>query len=113
MDKFYGPVGYVKTFENEDGIWDESQTEKEYYGDILKHSRRLESTANRTDNINISNQISIIADPYMLENYCHIKYVVWNGIPWKALDVQVQYPRLILTLGGVYNGERPQSITEG
>ena len=113
MDKFYGIVGYVETEETPSGDWDDVVTEQEYYGDVLKHSRRIESSANRNDNINISNQISIVSDPYALQNFCHIKFVVWNGVPWKVTDVNVQYPRLLLTLGGVYNGERSQSVTEG
>lgn len=107
MDKFFGPVGYVRTIETETGDWDEVSTEQNYYGDVLKHSRRLESSSARNDDIVISNQISIISDPYALENFCYIKYVVWCGTPCKVTDVNVQYPRLVLTLGGVYNGERP------
>lgn len=113
MDKFYGPVGYVQTVETEDGEWDTVSTEQDYYGDIIKHGRRLESTENRNDNINVSNEISIISDPYALQHFHHIKYVVWNNIPWKVTNVEVRYPRLLLTLGGVYNGERSQSGTAG
>lgn len=113
MDKFYGPVGYVTTVEAYPGEFETVAIERDYYGDILKHSRRLESSANRNDDITVSNEISIISDPYALEHFFNIKYVVWSGVPWKVTNVDVRYPRLLLTLGGVYNGERSQSNTAG
>ena len=113
MDKYYGPVGYVRTVEVSDGEWDDVVTEKNYYGDVIKHSFRTESTANRNDNIQVSNQISIISDNYAMQYLGYIRYVVWNNTPWKVTNVEVRYPRLLLTLGGVYNGERSQSETAG
>ncbi len=113
MDKFYGPIGYVQTVQISDGDWDDYQVEKDAYGDIIKHGSRYESNSNRNDDFTVTNQISIIADPYALQNFYSIKYVVWNDIPWEVTSVEVLYPRLLLTLGGVYNGERPQSDTEG
>lgn len=106
MAKFYGQIGFVQTIENppESGIWEEQVTERNYYGDVNKAVRRWESAQKVNDDINVSNEISILSDPYVTQNIPWIKYVLWNGAKWKVSSVEVQYPRLILSLGGVYNG---------
>ena len=78
--------------------------EEYYFGDIVKNTRRLRETSNINDDINISNQISILADPYLMNNFHSMRYVIYMGTKWKVSEVEVQYPRLILTLGGIYNG---------
>ncbi|MCM1363393.1 MAG: hypothetical protein NC215_00215 [Ruminococcus sp.] len=105
MAKFYGAVGYAESVETSPGIWTDRVTERMYYGDLIKHNRRLQTSENLNDNINISNDISILADPYAVDNFHLIKYVNFMGTNWKVTNVEVQFPRLILTLGGIYNGE--------
>lgn len=105
MAKFYGKVGFIKTEETRPGIWDEQVTERFYYCDLIRNSRRLESSDNLNDNINISNRVSIVADPYANDNAHSIKFVEFMGAKWKVLNVEVQYPRLLLDLGGLYNGK--------
>ena len=104
MAKFYGNVGYAQTVEVEPGVWDEKITELPYFGDLTRNTSRYQSSGGVNDDININNNISIIADPYANENFQHMRYVVFMGTKWKITNVEVQYPRLILTLGGVYNG---------
>ena len=104
MAKFYGAIGYGKSIETSPGVWEDQITERMYSGDLIRNSRRLQSSGNVNDDINISNQISIIADPYANENFHLMKYASFMGTKWKITDIEVQYPRLILTVGGVYNG---------
>lgn len=104
MAKFYGAIGYAKTVETMPGVWTEQITERDYYGDVIRNSRRLQSSDKVNDDINISNQISIIADPYAINNFHSMRYAEFMGAKWKISDVEVQYPRLLLTLGGLYNG---------
>lgn len=106
MARFYGAIGYSVTKETAPGVWEDTITERNYYGDVIKNTRRLQANNSVNDNIQISNQISIVADPYAIQNFHCMKYVVWLDIPWKVTDIDVQYPRLILTIGGEYNGER-------
>ena len=106
MAKFYGPVGYAKMVEIRPGVFKEQITEVEYFGDVLRNSRSLQSSENLNDNINIANKISIIADPFANENFHAMRYVVYMGTKWKIKDVEVEFPRLILTIGGVYNGKQ-------
>lgn len=104
MAKFYGTIGYVVTKETEPGIYEEVVVENAYYGDVLKDSRRLQERAKVNDDITISNRISIIADPFANNHFHSMRYVEMMGTKWKITDVEVAFPRLILSIGGVYNG---------
>lgn len=106
MDRFYGEIGYAITEETSKGVWTTNIVDRIAYGDIIKNTKRYENSNNVNDNININNQFSIIADPYALENIHLMKYVKYLGTKWKISSVDIQYPRLILTTGGVYNGEQ-------
>lgn len=105
MSKWYGKIGYADgSVENEPGIWGESILERPYYGDTYRNTRLLQNSDGVNDNINIANQISIVADPYANQNFHAMRYVEFMGTKWKITNVEVQYPRLILTVGGQYNG---------
>lgn len=103
MAKFYGEIGFGTSIETSPGVYEDQVTTRNYYGDLIKNTRRLESSGSVNDDVNISNQISIVADPYANENFYSMRYVKFMGSKWKISDVEVQYPRLILTIGGVYN----------
>lgn len=105
MAKFFGEIGYVNLVESSPGVWTEEVIKRNYYGDVTRNNRRLQSANQLNDDINISNEISILADPYATENFHAMRYVEFMGAKWKINNVEVQYPRLILTLGGVYNGQ--------
>lgn len=111
MAKFYGAIGYATTTEVSPGVWEEAIVEYTYSGDIVKNVRRLESGEGLNDNINISNQISIVADQMAFQHFHNIRYVEWMGALWKVSSIDVQIPRLLLTIGGVYNGPRPSPKT--
>lgn len=104
MAKFYGEIGFA-TQTKSSGIVKEEIVKRKYFGDLIRNIRQLQSTDQLNDNINVSNQISIIADPYATENFHSMRYVEFMGAKWKVTSVEVQYPRLILQLGGVYNGK--------
>ena len=105
MAKFYGNIGYAQMVETKPGVYDEQITEKPYYGDLIKNTRKLQSTDQLNDNINVANEISILADPFANQNFHSMRYVEFMGAKWKITNVEVQYPRLILSVGGVYNAE--------
>ena len=103
MAKFYGEIGYANIAETEPGVWEEKIIKRNYYGDIIRNTRSLQTSDNVNDNINISNEISIVADPYANENFHSMRYVYFMGAKWKITSVEVKYPRLILSIGGLYN----------
>ena len=107
MAKFYGKVGYGVTEKTGPGIWENVIVEHEYSGDLMRDTRQLVAGSQVNDDININNQISIVADPFAYQNFHSMKYVEYMGTKWKITGVEVQYPRLILSIGGVYNGEEP------
>jgi hypothetical protein len=104
MARFFGAVGYGETVEVTSGRWDDVITEVEYYGDVIRNSRTLQEGDKVNDDISLDNSISIVADAYANEHIFAMRYVRWAGTLWKISNVEVQRPRLILRLGGVYNG---------
>lgn len=110
MARYSGNVGYGTTVEEPEGsgIHVPSIEEYPYYGDVTREARNLEQGAKVNDDISATSvTISIIADPHAIEHYLKIKYVWWEGVRWKVTTVAVQRPRLILSLGSVYNGPTP------
>lgn len=106
MAKFYGTIGYAATVETTPGVWEEQITERTYFGDLLRNNRKLQTANQLNDDINVANEISIVADPFANENFHSMRYVEFMGTKWKITNVEVRFPRLILTVGGVYNGEQ-------
>lgn len=104
MAKWHGAVGYAEMVEAKPGLWVEEIAERSYYGDTYRNTRLLQNSGDINDNINIGNQISIVADPYANQNFHAMRYVEFMGSKWKITNVEVQFPRLILTIGGLYNG---------
>ena len=104
MAKWYGKIGYADNVEVEPGICEDSIVEHTYYGDLNRNTRSLQNSGGINDNINLSNEISIVADPYASENFYKMRYVEFSGTKWKITNVEVKYPRLILSIGGVWNG---------
>lgn len=102
MSKFYGEIGYAELTETRPGVWKEEIVTHNYYGDVIRNTRRLQSTDQVNDNINIANEISIVADPYANNHFHMMRYVEFAGAKWKISNVEVKFPRLILTLGGLY-----------
>lgn len=106
MAKYCGKIGFVVTTEVKPGVWVEQPIERQYYGDLTSNRRRLQSTENLNDNIVITNELSIVIDPFAHENFHAIRYAEFMGTKWKVNNIEVQYPRLIMTLGDVYNGKQ-------
>lgn len=105
MGKFYDAVGYATPVEVEPGIYKDEITERNYSGEVLKITSGWSSSSDSTnDDLTLSNRISIVGDPFAYQNYYSIKYVKFMGTKWKVKSIDVEYPRLILTMGGVYNG---------
>lgn len=103
MAKWFGVVGYAETVETEPGVWEEQITEREYFGDLIRNIRRLQSTDQLNDDVTIANEISIVADPFANQNFHSMRYVEFMGVKHKVSSVDVQYPRLNLSIGGIYN----------
>lgn len=104
MAKFSGLVGFVKTVETAPDIWETVETSRLYYGDVLRRRMVWEKTTNPNENLNVSNEISILADDFVKSNIGFIKWVEFMGEKWMVTSISVEYPRLVLSIGGLYNG---------
>lgn len=105
MAKWCGKVGYAVSTETAPGIYSDRIVERVYYGDLIRNTSRWQNGESANDDLNISNQISILADQFAYQNFHSIKYVEFMDANWKITNVEVQHPRLILMIGGLYNGK--------
>ena len=109
MAKWYGVVGYVTTEETEPGVWKQKVTETKCYGDILEGTSRWNSSNKVNDDIDITARISIMGSPFAYQNFSKIKFAEFMDAVWEVKSATPQDHRLILSLGGVWNGERAQA----
>lgn len=115
MSVFYGPIGFVETVEDPvgSGIWVEKPTEHYYRGVVSRYGKRWDGGSQQINpNLSISNTISIVADPFISNHLYSIRYIKWLGGYWEISSVDVEYPRMILSIGGVYNGPKVESSTD-
>ncbi len=106
MAKYYGTIGFSVPVETTPGVWVDQITTRNYYGDLTRNTGKHQVSGDQlNDNLDIANEISIVADPFAYQNFHRMRYISFMGANWKITNVEVQYPRLILTIGGVYNGE--------
>lgn len=108
MAKFHGKIGYGESVEKAPGVWEDVITERSYFGDVVRNSRQLREGEFVNNDLSVGNSISIVADAYANEHFFAIRYIKWAGTLWKVSNVEVQSPRLILRLGGVYNGPKAE-----
>lgn len=107
MAKFHGIVGFAIYEEKAPDVFKEVTVERQYSGDVLRKNNRYVAGQSINDNLVINNQISIIADPFINQHFPSIRYVNWKGANWKVTSADDSNPpRIILTLGDVYNGKQ-------
>lgn len=106
MTKFYGNIGFLESVETKPGIWEPVETVRQYYGDVNRNQRRYqENTQSSISNLNLSNEISILGDPYAYDHFNAMRWVEYGGAKWRITWISIEYPRIVLTLSGVYNDE--------
>ena len=105
MARFSGNVGFIENTETGVSKWTNNETVRHYFGDVQRLVKRTENGQGVNSDLNISNEISIVADPYAREHFFAIQWVEWQGVKWKVNSAEVLYPRLILSLGGIWHGD--------
>lgn len=103
MAKWYGKIGYSIDEEVERGLHRNIIVEREYYGDVIDSKWRRNNNGVINDDISLSRTISIVSDPYAIQHCSHITYVEYLGEKWNVTDINPQFPRILLTLGGISN----------
>ena len=105
MAKFYGPIGYITSYETAPGKWKPVVTEKMYSGEFNRLSRAWQHGTKINDDLSVTAEISILADPYFQDHLHEIRYVKLNGVAWKVDSIEPNYPRYTMRIGGIWNGE--------
>ena len=108
MAKFAGKIGFVKQKETAPDVWEDVAVEREYYGDILTDYAKLNSRDRINTDFDLGSRFSIVSDAFANENLGYLRYVTWMGTRWNVSSVETAYPRLNMTVGGVYNGPIPE-----
>lgn len=103
MAKFYGEIGFAISKETAPGVCTDTIERRVYYGEVNSRHIRTTNGTSINDNVNVSDEISIVSDPFANEHYFAMKYVTYMGVKWKVENISVQFPRLVLSLGGMYN----------
>lgn len=104
--RYYGKVGYAMSIEKAPSVYVNEIVERPYYGDVIKLRSKWSGSEKRNEDLEIGHQLSIVADAFATENFSTIVYAEFMGTLWKVVGIDVEHPRLTLTLGGVYNGEQ-------
>lgn len=103
--KYCGKIGFARTVETVPGVWEEQIEEKEYFGEVIKNTRNSSNSQYLNDNFTISNQFRIVSDPYSFREFPNIRYIEFMGVKWKVASADIDHPGILLTVGGIYNGE--------
>lgn len=103
--RYYGKIGYWDTVEVKPGLFENRMIYKTYKGDVIRNYKRNQDGSKVNSDLSVNNQISIVADPYARDHFFKIKCVEWQGAVWKVSSVEVQWPRLILEIGGLLDEE--------
>lgn len=104
MAKFSTVIGYAEQIETTPGVWEEQIVEYKHIGELVRAISKITTSENLNDDINVSTEISIIANTYANKHYTSMRYIEYMGAKWKITSIEPKYPRLILTIGGLYNG---------
>lgn len=102
--KWSGKIGFAQTHEDAPSVYVEKITERRYFGDVVELGRQMQGSDQINEDVTVGNQLSVLGDPFAQSNLYAMRYVTFMGQRWKITGVKVQYPRLILTLGGLWNG---------
>ena len=105
MPKFFGTIGFAETVETTPGVWKDRITERKYYCEVERFNSRWSTQSDSTnDDLNVNSQFSMIADAFASSHFTSMKYIEFMGAKWKITSIEPKHPRLILTVGGLYNG---------
>jgi len=112
MAKYYGSIGFAVQVETDLGVWQEQITERNYSGNVLQKISKWQEGEQLNPDLVTQHRLSILSDPFADEHFHAMRYITWMGAKWKIVSVQVKRPRLILTIGGVYNEQTKESAQD-
>lgn len=106
--KWFGKIGFNEEMEDEPGVYVPHLIKRKFFGDVLNLTWSEKQADKINTDLHISNKLSVVADPYLRNNFQKIAYVQFEGAKWTVSSVEVGRPRLILTLGSLYLEEEDE-----
>lgn len=103
--KWAGEIAYSMQVETEKHVWDEQVVKKPAMGDLIEFSKNNDQSNNINVDFSLSNQLSVVMDPFIQNNFQNILYVTINGGKWTVSSAKIRYPRIILSFGKLYKEE--------
>lgn len=86
------------------GVFSDSMKEIPVTGLLLREgqypNRSVEGTVT---NVALQNRISIVMDSRIEKHIFNIRWATFEGVKFAVTSIEVKRPRIVLTLGGVYN----------
>lgn len=104
MTKYAGLVGYVVQEQTAPSVWTPVETPKRMKGDIIRQSASTQNDDKVNSDITLNHRVSLIGDAYAFSSYFNIRWIEIDGHKWEVTNVEVQRPRIIVSLGGPWNG---------
>lgn len=103
--KFSGKAGFrIDDVEIEPGVYKPQVVVKAIKGSVVSNSYQHQNSDKSTiDNVRITNQLSIVANQFLNKHITNLMYVEFQGVKWKVESFDIQPPRVVVSLGGVYN----------
>ena len=111
--KYSGKIGFEVTVNDGDGVWKPIITDKPYTGDVLRLIRNKDSGDHIIDGLKLNSQFSILMDPFFQDHFSSVKYIEYMGTKWSIESIEPNYPRVLITPGGIYHGDEPEEEPEG
>lgn len=104
MARFAGLVGYVTQEETSPGIWSSVEKSVMMKGELIRQSSNNRDAGKVNSDITLNHRVSLMGDSYSFDNYYNIKWVMVDKVKWEVSSIEIQRPRLILAIGGLWNG---------
>lgn len=106
--KFSGKAGFrIDDVETEHGVYEPIVVVKAIKGSVvINHYQHQNSDKSTIDNVRITNQLSIVANQFLNEHISNLMYIEFQGVKWKVESFDIRPPRVVVSLGGVYNEQQ-------
>lgn len=104
--KYSGLAGFEKKHnEVRPGVLQNQIKEVRIKGDVINYGHSLNPTqGSDQQDVHIRNRLSIVMNPYLRDNFSSLVYVIFMNVKWEVSSFTINGPRVIIDLGGVYNG---------
>lgn len=104
MAKYAGKVGFATQTETSPGVWEDVTVERLMKGDVIRANTTISMDGKVNGDVTFNHRVSLVGASLPLMEYYNIKYITLDGYKWEVKSIEIQRPRIIVTLGGMWNG---------